>query len=281
MCQIRAGVITNSHRIEDIAIFGVYCEFNGQLGHVDYEKLLCQMLNYGVRRYREFEVLLEFDFLLSKPHTEDTQDAFVTTRAPTPIRGILTPVSFASQRQASYANKGRSDIPLVASPQPAGSAAPKNTSNPQLTRKSPTNTMEDELQPRYEAITYREQRTGERHRSMLWHDLRFRWKCFLPACKNRKSKRQDVWCFVPEGESKHYPHSVYDLLDWGRAIRDDNATLSNPHMKLYRKWIETATAEAQETNHYGGQLPLKGRHPRGYEAPIFYVNINNNSNNSS
>ncbi|KAL2200335.1 hypothetical protein P885DRAFT_74172 [Corynascus similis CBS 632.67] len=141
--------------------------------------------------------------------------------------------------------------------------------------------MEDELQPRYEAITYREQRTGERHRSMLWHDLRFRWKCFLPACKNRKSKRQDVWCFVPEGESKHYPHSVYDLLDWGRAIRDDNATLSNPHMKLYRKWIETATAEAQETNHYGGQLPLKGRHPRGYEAPIFYVNINNNSNNSS
>ncbi|KAK4247965.1 hypothetical protein C7999DRAFT_31646 [Corynascus novoguineensis] len=127
--------------------------------------------------------------------------------------------------------------------------------------------MEDELQQRYEVITYREQRTGERHRSMLWHDLHFRSKCSLPDCKNRKSKQQDVWCFVPEGESKHYPLSRYDLVDWGRAIRDNNATLSHPPMKLYRKWIETATAEAQKINHYGGQLPIKGDIRAGYEAP--------------
>ncbi|KAK4247964.1 hypothetical protein C7999DRAFT_31645 [Corynascus novoguineensis] len=47
-CQIRAAAVINGCKNVDIAIFDVSCDRDGKIGYIDYEELLCQMLNYGV-----------------------------------------------------------------------------------------------------------------------------------------------------------------------------------------------------------------------------------------
>lgn len=171
---------------------------------------------------------------------------FVVTPAPmvsTPVQPAPLPNPFqTSNRYSQQLSQPQGPLPTTPSTTTRPTATPGTgammetvrTNRTTASRKSTTNQMLQEVEQR-----------KDRPSNQIWATLIKMWRCDKGVkCKNYRANSDvnNLWCFVPNSESKHYPLSVTDLAGWARAVEKLQTTVNNPPAEYWNRYNKAASS---------------------------------------